>query len=80
MKKPSLYGLANILGGAILYLWLGCNFLWPNITIYVLSYFYDLYQSDLTMRHGEKWSRLKYEAMEHDFIESKVFVSLQFVL
>lgn len=30
-----------MLGGVILQLYLGCFFLWGNISIYVLSYFYE---------------------------------------
>ena len=38
--KTNLKGICCVVGGVLLMIYLGCFFLWGNISIYVLSYFY----------------------------------------
>ena len=35
-------GIMTMIGGLVLELYLGCFFLWGNISIYVLSYFHEI--------------------------------------
>ena len=39
-KKVPVRGVLTLIGGVSLMLYLGCFFLWGNISIYVLSYFH----------------------------------------
>ena len=64
MFKINWKGLTNVIGGTVLMLWTGTSFLWSNITIYVLSYFFHMYESDETLVAGQHWSTFKHEAME----------------
>ena len=63
-------GLMNVIGGTVLNFWLSCNFLWLNITLYVLSYFFNQYQSDSTMVGNGQWRDIKTYAMQHNYRES----------
>ena len=65
----------NVIGGTVLNLWLSCNFLWPNITLYVLSYFFNQYQSDHTAVGGNQWRDIKQYAMQQNYKQSSEFVS-----
>ena len=40
-KKTNWPGILSLIGGMSLMLYLGCFFLWGNISIYVLSYFHE---------------------------------------
>jgi hypothetical protein len=40
-RKHYRKGMMTLVGGCILELFLGCFFLWGNISIYVMSYFYE---------------------------------------
>lgn len=40
-KKKNWRGILTVIGGVFLMLYLGCFFLWGNISIYVLSYFHE---------------------------------------
>lgn len=41
LKQDRRNGILNIVGGISLMLFLGCFYLWGNIDVYVLSYFYE---------------------------------------
>ena len=40
-KKRNWEGILTLIGGVSIMLYLGCFFLWGNISIYVLSYFHE---------------------------------------
>ena len=40
-KERNWPGILTLIGGISLMLYLGCFFLWGNISIYVLSYFHE---------------------------------------
>lgn len=40
-KSDRRKGILNAIGGVFLMFYLGCFFLWGNIDVYVLSYFYQ---------------------------------------
>ena len=41
LKWQRTKGILTIVGGVCLEMFIGCFFLWGNISIYVLSYFYE---------------------------------------